>query len=311
VRDWVREFAQRNDLDAEAMLGLLSQAQYSDAVVQLNAPRPVPGAPPPAPKSWQQYRERNVDARVAAGLQFWDEHRESLSKAEREFGVPASVVVAIAGIETVYGRVQGNYRILDTLCTLAFDWPSDATRNRSRFFREQLEDWLLLTRFDRTSAVDTRGSFAGASGLGQFMPESIRKFALDYDGDGIVDLRNSADDSIGSIANFLRAHGWQTGVPTLLPGAASLTTEPKPELLAHDLVARFSSDELAGAGVRCPAVAPDWKLGLVDLPSPGDIDHVRCACSNFFVIAQYNRSFFYAAAVAELASALEALDAIR
>jgi membrane-bound lytic murein transglycosylase B len=311
VQAWVQDMALRHGLDPDAVMSLMAQAQYLDAVLLLNAPRPIPNTPAPAPKSWRVYRERNVDARIAAGLQFWAAHREVLDRAEQEFGVPASVIVAIAGIETVYGRVQGNFRVLDTLATLAFDWPADAMRNRSRFFRDQLEELILLTRFEPETALEYRGSFAGAIGIGQFMPSSMRRFAIDYDGDSLIDPRNSADDAIGSIANFLKAHGWIAGVPTLLPGDAAGDPASLAAYIAHDLVARFSSDELRRAGAHCAAAAPDWRLGLVDLPTPGEADALRCAASNFFVITQYNRSFFYAAAVSELALSLETLDAQR
>lgn len=310
VQAWIVDLAERSPLSAEQIRQAIGAAVPVPDALRLNAPPPPPAgkpAPPVVPPSWRSYRSRNVDARLEAGLQFWNANAEWLSRAEERFGVPAEVIVAIAGVETVYGRIQGNYRVVDTLMTLGFDWPAYARRDRSGFFRDQLEELLLLTRFQPDQAATMLGSYAGAVGIGQFMPGSLRKFAIDFDGDSAIDVRSSAPDAIGSIANFLAEHGWKRGQPVLHDvtiAPRKLTDGSLEPFVGHDLVARYSAAQLDTAGIDCADVKDDDRVALIDLPTPTEPTLYRCASPNFFVITQYNRSFFYAAAVTELAQAL-------
>jgi membrane-bound lytic murein transglycosylase B len=312
VKAWVADVADRDSLSVEQIMRVLGDAVPVADALRLNAPPPPPPGkvvPPPTPPNWRVYRSRNVDARVDAGLLFWTDNAETLARAEEKFGVPAEVVVAIAGVETVYGRIQGNFRVVDTLLTLGFDWPGYARRDRSEYFRSQLEELLMLTRFRPDEASDMLGSYAGAVGIGQFMPGSLRKFAVDFDGDSEIDVRASPADAIGSIANFLAEHGWKRGEPVWHDVAIDsrvLADRSVDGFVGHDLVARHNPARLREAGIECIGAASGEPLALIDLPTPNEATLYRCAAPNLFVIAQYNRSFFYAAAVESLAEALRA-----
>jgi len=169
-------------------------------------PRPVL-----EPPKWYEYAPQFLSAeRIDGGLEFWRANEATLARAESEFGVPAEVIVAIIGVETLYGRNTGRYRVFDALTTLAFDYP-----RRGDFFKNELKEFLLLARDQGVSPLEAKGSYAGASGLPQFMPGSVRAYAVDYDGDGRIDLSAEPADAIGSVGNFLAQHDWQRGAPVL------------------------------------------------------------------------------------------------
>ena len=186
--------------------------------------------PPPAgtAKNWAAYRDRFVEPqRIAAGTRFWQDNAEWLQRAEERWGVPAQIIVGIVGVETFYGRITGNFRVLDVLATLSFDFPTGRS-DRSAFFRDELEAFLLLSRREGLDPTLPKGSFAGAMGLPQFMPSSINRYAVDFDGDGRIDLANSTADVIGSVANYLAAFGWQRGMPTQYEVAVPVDTSAAP-----------------------------------------------------------------------------------
>jgi membrane-bound lytic murein transglycosylase B len=269
-------------------------------------------APPGKPKNWQAYRMRFVEpVRIAAGLQFWDKHADALARAEAQYGVPAEIIVGILGVETIYGRQAGNFRVLDALTTLAFDYPDTPTREaRMQFFRGELENTLLFARDSGIDPFSLLGSYAGAIGWPQFMPSSIRQYAVDYDGDGMVDLRNSPVDAIGSIANFLTQHGWKRGEPIVFPATVTSSSSENANnawsnYIGHGLEARYTLDELKNSGVT-PGIEPpaDMPLGLVDLQNGMEPTEYWLGATNFFAITHYNRSFFYAMSVIELGRAV-------
>ncbi|MFM8152048.1 MAG: lytic transglycosylase domain-containing protein, partial [Polynucleobacter victoriensis] len=182
--------------------------------------------PPPVgfQKNWKVYRSRFVEPkRLAAGQQFWKKHRTFIEATANKTGVPAEVIVSIIGVETIYGKHMGGFSVRDTLITLGFDYPNTPNKtSREALFKNQLEDLILLCRAENSQAslfkkcLNQLGSYAGAIGLPQFMPGSIRRFAVDGNNDGKIDLRNSPEDAIASVANFLKAHGWITGEPIYL-----------------------------------------------------------------------------------------------
>jgi membrane-bound lytic murein transglycosylase B len=280
----------------------LANARYASVAARAIIPPASPGV-----RVWSRYRDRFVEPqRIQAGLAFWDQNRDVLARAQAQYGVPASVIVSIIGVETFYGRVMGDFRILDALATLGFDFPSEAPRDRSDFFQEQLAEYLLLCQERGIDPRTLRGSFAGAIGLPQFMPGSIRRFAVASEG-GAPDLINRRDDAVMSVANFLVEHGWQRGQPVFSP--RGLPTNPAP-LVDGGLAPTLDWATLQQAGaVLPPEAAGPWanlKLGIIDLidGDTGSVEY-RLALPNFFVITQYNRSYFYAASVADLAQALE------
>jgi membrane-bound lytic murein transglycosylase B len=155
--------------------------------------------------TWDRYKKLFIeDKRITNGKLFIQNNFETLERAEKEFGVPKEVITSILGVETRYGKIQGSYRVIDSLLTLGFDYP-----RRANFFRKELVDFFLLTRENKLDINEIRGSYAGAMGYGQFISSSYRAYAIDYDGDGYSDLFNSVDDAIGSIANYLYVHGWK------------------------------------------------------------------------------------------------------
>ena len=286
-------------------------------------------------KNWLAYRKRFIEpVRLKAGKAFWDENRAFLSQVEQDSGVPAEMIVAIIGIETIYGRQTGNFRVKDVLSTLAFSYPDTPNKPaREQLFKDQLQELILLcwteaggklpaknsirgvnvTRFN--TCLNQNSSYAGAIGLPQFMPSSIRSFAVDGDGDGRIDLKQSPKDAIASVANFMKQHGWQAGMPISFPvqenaiPVAKQWADGEPQL-------KYTVAELIEQGIllsqqgdlQSGGVAPQSKALIVDLPYPDKdgLDQAQyfVGLNNFLTIVQYNRSYFYAQSVAEFAEAL-------
>jgi len=260
----------------------------------------APGADPSA-RSWRRYRERYLDgSRIAAGVRFWRAHAAELASAELRFGVPRRIIVAILGVETIYGRNTGRFPALAALATLAFDYPP-----RAELFRRELEELLLLAREQGRSPLAFRGSYAGALGLAQFLPSSYRRYAVDFDGDGGIDLSASAADAIGSIARFLSEHGWQREAEVALP--AKVGGEDVQALVEAGIVPTLSAEDLEARGVRAqPPLPAGARAALIDLPSPGEETEYWLGLQNFYVLTRYNRSSFYAMAVHQLGHELAA-----
>ena len=286
-------------------------------------------------KNWLVYRKRFIEpVRLKAGKAFWEENQAFLSQVEQETGVPAPIIVAIIGIETIYGRQTGNFRVKDVLTTLAFSYPDTPNKlAREQLFKDQLQELILMcwneaggklpaknssqggnaSRFQ--GCLNQNSSYAGAIGLPQFMPSSIRSFAVDGDGDGRVDLRQSPKDAIASVANFMKKHGWQTGMPISFPVQESAISAAK-QLADGEPQLKFSVAELIEKGILLPqqgdlqrgGVDPQSKALIVDLPYPDQngLDQAQyfVGLNNFLTIVQYNRSYFYAQSVAEFAEAL-------
>lgn len=259
----------------------------------------------PAQKSWQAYRDRFVtDRRVSQGLDFMELHRKTLERAAHEYGVPTEIITAIIGIETVYGRNMGRYRVIDTLATLAFDYPP-----RSTYFRAELGRFLRLSHQNGESPTTPKGSYAGAIGIPQFMPGSILAYAADFDQDGKIDLRNSPEDAIGSVARFLAEHGWVKGGRIVSP--AVIDGDPQ-ALIAAGIKPTLDAETLAAHGVGTPSrLTAGEKVTFVDLATPDAATEYWLGFDNFYVITRYNRSSFYAMSVTQLAEALEAAQRAR
>jgi membrane-bound lytic murein transglycosylase B len=265
--------------------------------------------PPPAgtAKNWAAYRARFVEPRrISAGVAFWRDHEAWLAEAEQRWGVPPEIVVAIVGVETFYGRVTGRFRVVDALATLAFDFPP-GRRDRSAFFREQLEEFLVWCHRERLEPATPLGSYAGAIGLPQFMPGSINRFAVDMDGDGHINLLRQPADAIGSVARFLAEHGWQRGEPTQFEIAVPVDTADRAVLLGPDIKPSFTATQMQerGAELPAPARAHGGPLALVELQNGDAAPSYVAGTANFYAMTRYNWSAYYAMAVIELATALE------
>jgi membrane-bound lytic murein transglycosylase B len=292
VRAFVVETAERNGLDADVLLRHFRKAKPDPAVIKAIKPPTEPGT-----RSWQAYRARFVDAkRIAGGRAFWRRHEVALVRAQALYGVPAEIIVAIIGVETIYGRNTGEFEVFNALTNLAFDYPPRAT-----LFRHELEALLLLSRDQQRSPWHYRGSYAGAIGYPQFLPSSIRQYAVDFDRDGRIDLSASSDDAIGSVARFLNMHGWESGEPIALPARVSPCNTPR--LLAEGIRPARLPQEMEEFGVEAEG-APAKPAALIDLASPDAPTEYRLGYNNFYVLTRYNRSSFYAAAVADLAETL-------
>lgn len=283
------DLAQRHGFDADLLLTQFAATRPNQQVLQLIAPPTSP-----TQRSWERYRPRFVNAqRIAGGVSFWQENALTLARARALYGVPEEVIVAIIGVETVYGRNTGGFSVLEALATLAFQYP-----RRAEYFRSELEQFLLLTRENGLDPLAVKGSFAGAIGIPQFMPGSQRRYAIDFDGDQRVDLSNSVDDAIGSVARFLEQHGWQPGQPVAVP--ARLPGTPDPSLLEAGIRPSLRVGDLFERGIVATA-APESTVTLVDLVSPGQATEYWLGFENFYVITRYNRSSFYAMSVFQLA----------
>ena len=255
-----------------------------------------PAAVPEQQRSWQRYRERFVNTRRSdGGRRFWEENEATLQRAEAIYGVPPEVVVAIIGVETEYARNMGKFSVFEALASLTFHYPP-----RAAFFRIELEQFLLLARENGVSPLDIKGSYAGAIGIPQFMPSSQRRYAVDFDGDDRIDLRNSTADAIGSVARFLQQHGWQAGSPIAVP--ARVERDPT-DLLAGGIKPVVPLQDLAKQGVIAEGDA-ERPAALIDLVTPDAATEYWLGFENFYVITRYNRSSFYAMSVFQLAETL-------
>jgi membrane-bound lytic murein transglycosylase B len=301
VQRYAHDVAERGGLPLPWVLEQLREARGVAAVRRLIMPPPAGTA-----KNWRAYRAIFVEReRIAAGVTFWRTHERWLQAASERWGVPPEIVVSILGVETYYGRIAGGFRVLDALATLAFDFPP-GRKDRSAFFRDELESLLQIAHREGLPAASFRGSYAGAIGLPQFMPSSIQRWAIDFDDDGHIDLRGNPADAIGSVAHYLASFGWQKGLPTHYDVAVPVDTADRAALLAPDIVPSFSPAQFVERGALLPdaALAHDGPLALVELQNGPAAPTYLAGTSNFYTITRYNWSSYYAMAVIELAEAL-------
>jgi membrane-bound lytic murein transglycosylase B len=304
---WADGVAARTDLPRDWVRSQVAQARRQDAVVRAMTP-----AARAAEKNWVTYRARFIEpVRTQAGLAFWQRHADTLARAEKQYGVPASLIVGVLGVETLYGRHMGQHRVIDALATLAFDFPTEHPREpvRTAFFQQELMELLLLSREQNMDPQSLRGSFAGAMGWPQFLSSSWRRYAVDFDQDGRIDLLNNPVDAIGSVANYFVAFGWTPGMPTHYPVKLKASGQDLSELLAPDIVPTFDVGTFVnkGAVVSGPALKHPGLLALVELENGKTASSHIAGTQNFYVVTRYNWSSYYALAVIELGQHIEAL----
>lgn len=284
-------------LDPDMVTALLESGVYQQTIADLMA-RPAEGKP------WYDYRPIFItDQRLEEGLAFWAANEALIAAAAETYGVDPQVIVSIIGIETYYGRITGNFRVLDALTTLAFHYPSDRTRDRSEFFSKELMEYMVLGNEEQLPLEEITGSYAGAMGMGQFMPSSYRAYAVDGDGDGQRDLWRSTADVVGSVANYLHVHGWEPGGPIVRP--ATPGEDADLELLESTSYKPYLTVQaMHEAGYRgAPDLDAAREGALVALETQ-DGELVWMTFKNFYVITRYNRSPMYAMVVYELSEAL-------
>jgi membrane-bound lytic murein transglycosylase B len=294
------EFAARAaaeyELDQEQIMQLLQNARFKQSIVDAMS-RPAEGKP------WFEYRPIFItDKRIKGGVEFWRENQELIEQASRQFGVDPQIIVSIIGVETFYGRITGSYRVLDALTTLSFYYP-DTGNDRSDFFSRELMNFVLLGSEEGLPLQEVTGSYAGAMGLGQFMPSSYREYAVDLDGDGRRDLWSSMSDVIGSVANYLHRHGWEYGEP--ITAVVEKSADANMELITRrDFKPKKTVGDFAEGGfIAASTVSSDLPAALARLEEE-DGESFWLTFKNFYVITRYNRSPLYAMAVYELSEAI-------
>lgn len=284
---FINQMVEKHGFDKSQMIEVFRQVHLKPNIIKAMT-RPAETKP------WKEYRAMFVNPlRINGGVQFWRENAGILAHSCKTYGVPESVIVAIIGVETQYGKNTGSYRVLDALSTLAFDYP-----RRAEYFRGELENFFILTREEVIDPLSLKGSYAGAMGIGQFMPSSYLRYALDFDGDGHRDINRSMADAIGSVANYFIAHGWQPDQPVAV--RAQVTGERYLELVNMGFNLTHSVDEMREFGVTpSEPVVGSQQAMLIRLETAGEPEY-WLGLNNFKAITEYNRSKFYAMAVYQL-----------
>jgi membrane-bound lytic murein transglycosylase B len=302
VQVFIEEMSTEHDFDPAYLRSLFAQAERQDKVIDLMQ-RPSEAKP------WHEYRALLINGqRVNGGVEFWEKHKTKLQEAQKRYGVPPQMIVAIIGVETSYGGNTGSFRVFDTLTTLAFDYP-----RRAEFFRSELKEYLILTRDEKLEVMEIKGSYAGAMGPPQFMPSSYRAYAVDYDGGEQIDLLNNMDDAIISVANYFSRHGWKRDGLVAVP--AVVTGEKYKELLSNEYRTGMSvlkpqkpelpASKLADYGITTkPSIPGDQKVTLLELKTSTGYEY-WVGLNNFYVITRYNHSVIYAMAVYQLSQLIE------
>lgn len=303
---FVREVAARRHIDEAWLRASINQARFNATVQRLMTPRTGPAGV----KNWRAYRSRFVEPiRIRAGLRFWNENEALLARAEQTYGVPAEYIVGIIGVETIYGQQMGNFTVVDSLATLAFDYPASHPRaaDRAKYFRGELEQFLTTAYLNNANPFDTVGSYAGAMGMPQFMPTSWSSFAVDFDNDGKINLFTDKADVIGSVANYFVAHGWQRGQPAYYDVDVRSNPGQLATLLEPDIKPSFSAADMAANGVQVapPGNTSTAQLALIELKNGDAETQYVAGTQNFYTITRYNLSSFYAMSVIELGQAIK------
>lgn len=281
----------QHQFDREELVSVFQRAEHKPDIIEAISK-------PATLKPWPEYRPNFINPeRIEGGLKFWRQHAGSLRRAERQFGVPQEYILAIIGVETLYGRNTGKYRALDALTTLAFDYP-----RRADFFRSELEQFLLLAREQNYDLLALQSSYAGAMGIPQFMPSNFRKYALDFNGNGKIDILREPEDAIGSVANYFNHYGWHKGEPVAM--LAKVTDDKRLGNLSEvrPVLAWRVDAGVMPVDKNKAVLPPAW---LLDLTVESGKEY-WLVFDNFNVIMRYNTSSFYAMSVHQLAMALKA-----
>ena len=293
ARAVVNELVEEEGLDSDVLLAILKQAEKRQSILDAIS------RPAEKTLTWERYRNIFIQKkRIQDGADFYKKHAKVLQAAEDKFGVPKEIIVSIIGVETLYGKNTGSYRVIDALSTLAFDYPK-----RSPFFRSELKHFLILTSAQGKDPLTFKGSYAGAMGLGQFMPSSYRAYAAEYGTDGFIDIWEDPQDAIWSVANYLRKHGWQRDQSITRP--VTLAGDFNEELISSALKPALSAEQLVAGGVEISEkeIVSDATLMALD---GVDGKEYWLGWDNFYVITRYNHSALYAMAVFQLAEGIQA-----
>ncbi len=293
AQQFAAKMASEHGFDRAWINDLLAQAERKQSILDAIS------RPAERTLEWKDYRKIFIqESRIEQGVAFWKEHRATLERAEKQYGVPPHIITAIIGVETRYGRHMGNYRVLDALATLGFDYPK-----RGKFFSRQLEEFLLMTREQGLNPLTMTGSYAGAMGFGQFIPSSYRSFAVDFDGDGVADIVNNPVDAIGSVANYFSEHHWRQG--ELVAVTAAVDAGHDKAVFDAGLKPKWNVAELIAKGVT-PYTELDGSAKASAFRFLGEQGEEHwLGLHNFYVITRYNHSSMYAMAVYQLSQLVE------
>ena len=292
IARFVDDMVNKHNFDVTKLRKLMLQAKSIDRILAAIS-NPAEGKP------WHQYRPIFVTkSRIRQGVTFWKDNQKTLERAESSYGVPAEIIVAILGVETRYGRHAGGFRVLDSLATLAFQYPP-----RAKFFKSELEQYLLLTREESIEPTTPKGSYAGAMGRPQFISSSYRNYAVDFDGDGKRDLWNNNADAIGSIANYFSRHGWRQGQPVV--AAANVEGTEFESILAAGYKPQSSLYRMRQQGIKFNSDLPETRLGALIKLDTAQGPEYWIGLKNFYVITRYNHSPLYAMAVFQLSQEIK------
>lgn len=288
VSQFVDYMVKKYQFEKPYLQQLFSQAEKKQSIIDAIS------RPAEKTKEWHEYRNIFIKPeRISQGVAFYRQYKDVLERAEREFAVDAEIIVAILGVETRYGALRGSYRVIDSLSTLGFDYPP-----RGKFFRKQLEEYLLMVREQKFDATELQGSYAGAMGYGQFIPSSYRSFAVDFDGDGVVDIWNNPADAIGSIANYFKVHGWRLN--EAVTGRATVNEKHDLSVLNKSLKPKYTVSELLDKGYHSVDKFDQTKKATVMHLKGEKGPEFWFGLHNFYVITRYNHSHLYAMAVYQL-----------
>jgi membrane-bound lytic murein transglycosylase B len=289
---FINEMTTQYGFEADFVSEVIGNAETKQSIIDAMS-RPAEKVKP-----WYEYRDIFItDQRIKEGVDFWNLREETLQQASERTGVPMRMIAGIVGVETYYGRITGNYRVVDALSTLAFDYPP-----RAAFFRNELKEYFLLTREEQLSIEDTEGSYAGAMGPPQFIPSSYRAYAVDGDGDGRRDLLTNWDDILNSVGNYFKAHRWHKGEAVAMQ--ATLPAGHPPLKSKNERKANKTLGELRGMGLLFESDLPDsTPANLIVLEGRAGPEY-WIGLHNFYVITRYNHSVMYGLATYQLGEAL-------
>jgi membrane-bound lytic murein transglycosylase B len=293
VETFISEMVERHAFAQTELQSIFRMAQFQPSIIAAISK-------PATSKPWYEFHPLLVTPqRITDGVTFWNSHASTLERARREFGIPEEIIAAVIGVETNYGVQSGRHRVLDALTTLAFDYPK-----RAEFFRNELEQYLLMGREQRADILNIKGSYAGAIGIPQFMPSSYRRYAVDFDNDGKADLSRSTADAIGSVANYLKSYGWEPEQTVAVPAMVNGTDYR--EAVFSGGRPFHTVEEMRKLGVVTQTAIPgDRPVTLIELENRTGSEH-WLGFNNFFVITRYNRSVNYAMSVLQLAEEIRA-----
>jgi len=297
ITQFIHHMVKKHNFDVTYLRSLFTKVERQQSILDAIS------KPAERRLTWDAYRRIFIKPnRIEHGVTFWNEHLALLQQAERKYGVPPQMILAIIGAETLFGRYKGKHRVIDALTTLGFDYP-----RRAKFFRKELKEFLLMTREENIDPTSLKGSYAGAMGMPQFIPSSFRAYAVDFDGDGKRDLWHNPADVIGSVASYFSRHGWKTGGDIAHPARIRGKADVTPFLQTHGKpLAKLKQLNQKGIITASGKLNVDTKVALTEFDKDDDSKEYWITEHNFYVITRYNHSRMYALAAYQLGQAIKA-----